>query len=275
MKGTSKHMNYKLLALDIDGTLTNSEKIITPKTRQALIDAQKKGVRLILASGRPTEGVLPVAKELEMEKYGGLILSYNGARVIDLANNKVVYEKTLPAEIIPVISDLAHQYRLGVLTYVGGAVITETPNDPYIQLEARINKIPLRGVKDFVSAVTEKEPKCLMTGDGNYIGEVEPEIAKALEGLSVYRSESFFLEIMPENIDKALSLEKICEYTGVKREELAACGDGYNDIPMIRYAELGIAMANAKEPVKEAADAVTLSNDEDGIAAAIEKYFVF
>ena len=104
---------------------------------------------------------------------------------------------------------------------------------------------------------------------------MEPEIAKALEGLSVYRSESFFLEIMPENIDKALSLEKICEYTGVKREELAACGDGYNDIPMIRYAELGIAMANAKEPVKEAADAITLSNDEDGIAAAIEKYFVF
>ncbi len=268
-------MNYKLLALDIDGTLTNSEKIITPVTKKALMNAQEKGLRLILASGRPTEGVLPIARELEMEKHGGFILSYNGARVIDLENNRIVYEKTLPQEVIPVIGDLAHKYRIGVLTYVGGEVITETPNDPYIQLEARINKIPLRGVKDFAAAVTEKEPKCLMTGDGDYMGKIEPEIAAALSNLSVYRSESFFIEIMPENIDKAVSLEKLCEYTGVKREELAACGDGYNDMPMIRYAGLGIAMANAKDPVREAADVVTLSNDEDGIAAAIEKYFEF
>ena len=266
-------MKYKLFALDIDGTLTNSQKIITPKTRKALMDAQKKGLRLILASGRPTEGVRPLADELEMGKYGGFILSYNGARVIDLSNNQVVYEKTLDPAIIPVIGSLARKYHIGVLTYVGGHVITETPDDPYIQLEARINRLPLRAVGDFAAAVTEKEPKCLMTGDGDYMGRIEPEIAAALGGLSVYRSEAYFIEIMPENIDKAVSLEKLCAYAGVKREELAACGDGYNDMPMIRYAGLGIAMANAKDPVKEAADVITLSNDEDGIAAAIEKYF--
>ena len=112
-----------------------------------------------------------------------------------------------------------------------------------------------------------------MTGDGDYMGKIEPEIASALEDLSVYRSESYFLEIMPSNINKAKSLAKLCEYAGATREELAACGDGYNDIPMIEYAGLGIAMANAKDPVKGAADVVTLSNDEDGIAAAIHKYF--
>ncbi len=266
-------MKYKLLALDIDGTLTNSQKQISPKTKQALMEAQQKGLRLILASGRPTDGVRPLARQLEMEKYGGFILSYNGARVIDLSNEQVVYEKTLAPEIIPVIGELAHKYKIGVLTYVDGAVITETPEDPYIQLEARINGLPLKGVKNFAAAVTEKEPKCLMTGDGEYMGKIEPEIAAALGNLSVYRSEAYFIEIMPENIDKAVSLEKLCEYVGVTREELAACGDGYNDMPMIRYAGLGIAMANAKEPVREAADVITLSNDEDGIAAALEKYF--
>lgn len=266
-------MKYKLLALDIDGTLTNSQKQISPKTRQALMEAQQKGLRLILASGRPTDGVRPLARQLEMEKYGGFILSYNGARVIDLSNEQVVYEKTLAPEIIPVIGELAHKYKIGVLTYVDGAVITETPEDPYIQLEARINGLPLKGVENFAKAVTEKEPKCLMTGDGEYMGKIEPEIAAALGNLSVYRSEAYFIEIMPENIDKAVSLEKLCEYVGVTREELAACGDGYNDMPMIRYAGLGIAMANAKEPVREAADVITLSNDEDGIAAALEKYF--
>lgn len=266
-------MKYKLLALDIDGTLTNSQKQISPKTKQALMEAQQKGLRLILASGRPTDGVRPLARQLEMEKYGGFILSYNGARVIDLSNEQVVYEKTLAPEIIPVIGELAHKYKIGVLTYVDGAVITETPEDPYIQLEARINGLPLKGVENFAEAVTEKEPKCLMTGDGEYMGKIEPEIAAALGNLSVYRSEAYFIEIMPENIDKAVSLEKLCEYVGVTREELAACGDGYNDMPMIRYAGLGIAMANAKEPVREAADVITLSNDEDGIAAALEKYF--
>lgn len=266
-------MKYKLLALDIDGTLTNSKKEISAKTRQALMEAQQKGLRLILASGRPTDGVRPLAKQLEMEKYGGFILSYNGARVIDLSNEQVVYEKTLDPEIIPVIGELAHQYKIGVLTYVDGAVITETPEDPYIQLEARINGLPLKGVENFAAAVTEKEPKCLMTGEGEYMGKIEPEIAAALGNLSVYRSEAFFIEIMPENIDKAVSLEKLCEYVGVTREQLAACGDGYNDMPMIRYAGLGIAMANAKDPVREAADVITLSNDEDGIAAALGKYF--
>ena len=266
-------MKYKLLALDIDGTLTNSQKQISPKTRQALMEAQQKGLRLILASGRPTDGIRPLARQLEMDKYGGFILSYNGARVIDLSNEQVVYEKTLAPEIIPVIGELAHKYKIGVLTYVDGAVITETPEDPYIQLEARINGLPLKGVENFAEAVTEKEPKCLMTGDGEYMGKIEPEIAAALGNLSVYRSEAYFIEIMPENIDKAVSLEKLCEYVGVTREELAACGDGYNDMPMIRYAGLGIAMANAKEPVREAADVITLSNDEDGIAVALEKYF--
>lgn len=266
-------MRYKLLALDIDGTLTNSQKKITPRTKAALMAAQKKGVRLILASGRPSAGVKPLAQELEMDKYGGFILSYNGAQVIDLTNNRTVYEKTLDPEVIPVIENLAHRYGVGVLTYVDGCVVTETPDDPYIQLEAKINGLPLKAVDDFSEAVTEKEPKCLMTGDGEYMGKIEPEIASALKGLSVYRSESYFLEIMPSNIDKAKSLERLCAYAGASREELAACGDGYNDIPMIEYAGLGIAMANAKDPVKGAADVVTLSNDEDGVAAAISRYF--
>ena len=86
-------MEYKLIALDLDGTLTNSEKHITPRTKAALMEAQKRGVRLVLASGRPTFGIMPLAKELELARYGGFILAFNGGKIVDCKTGKTVFEK--------------------------------------------------------------------------------------------------------------------------------------------------------------------------------------
>lgn len=266
-------MKYKILALDLDGTLTNSQKIITPRTKAALMEAQRQGLRLALASGRPTEGIRPLAEELEMARWGGFILSFNGAQVLELGSGKILYQKVLDLDRVPTIYRLAQKYQVGVLTYKDGAVLTETPDDPYIELECRVNKMPFRAVPSFTEAVTEPVPKCLMTGEGSHMAEIEGPIREALPGLSVYRSEAFFIEIMPEHIDKAYSLEQLLKSQNLTREELAACGDGFNDISMIRYASLGVAMANAVPAAKEAADFVTASNDEDGVALAVEKFF--
>lgn len=264
-------MKYKVLALDLDGTLTNSEKIITPRTKAALMEAQRQGLRLALASGRPTEGIRPLAEELEMARWGGFILSFNGTQIWDLQSGKILYQRVLDLERIPTIYGLAKKYQVGLLSYKDGAVLTETPDDPYIELECRVNKMPFTAVPSFVDAITEPVPKCLMTGEGSHMAEIEGPIRDALPGLSVYRSEAYFIEIMPEHIDKAYSLEQLLKIQGFARDELAACGDGFNDISMIRYAGLGIAMANAVPAVKEAADFVTASNDEDGIALAVER----
>lgn len=267
-------MNYQLLALDLDGTLTNSQKIITPRTKSALMEAQRKGLRLVLASGRPTQGILPLAGELELARYGGFVLSFNGARILDLQGDRILWEETLLPERIPGIYALAAAYGVSVLTYQDGRVVTETPGDPYIELECRVNGMPCQQVPSFVEAVKAPVPKCLMTGEGRRMEQIEEKVREALPGLSVYRSEPYFIEIMPQNIDKARALEKLLSLLGVPQRQLAACGDGFNDISMIAYAGLGVAMANAVPAVQAAADAVTLSNDEDGVAEAVYRYMM-
>ena len=123
--------------------------------------------------------------------------------------------------------------------------------------------------------MTYRVPKFLMLEDGDYLAMVEPRVKAALgKQFSVYRSEPFFLEILPRGIDKAQSLERLLERIGLSREQMIACGDGYNDLTMIRYAGLGVAMENAVLPVRKAADYITRSNNDDGVADVIERFML-
>ena len=268
-------MDYKLLVLDIDGTLTNSKKEITPRVFDALKKAQEKGVKIVLASGRPTYGIVPVAKQLELEKNGGYILSFNGGKIINAETNEVIYQKTLPEEMPALLYDLAQEYKVNIMTYLDETIITPKAEDKYVEIESRINNMQVRQVEDFESFVNFPVTKCLMVEDGDYLAGVEQKVkARVGETLSVLRSEPFFLEVMPKNIDKAYSLGKLLEHMGLTKEEMIACGDGFNDRSMIEFAGLGVAMANAQEPVKAVADLVTVSNDEDGVAVVVEEYIL-
>lgn len=268
-------MKYRVLALDLDGTLTNSKKVITEKTKSALMKAQQNGCILVLASGRPTYGIVPLAKELELAKYGGFILSYNGACIIDCVTDKPLYQQVLPAEMIGELVDFAKKEQVNLLSYEGQTVITENPDCPYTEIEARINHMPIQPIDDFKSFVTFPITKCLMLADSDYLATVEPRAAAQFgDRINVFRSEPFFLELVPQHIDKAFSLSKLLELLDMTRDELICCGDGFNDLSMIQYAGLGVAMANGQEPVKQAADLVTLSNDEDGLVPVIEQYLL-
>ncbi len=268
-------MRYRVLVLDIDGTLTNSQKIITSKTGRILREVQKQGIRLVLASGRPTPGITPLAEELELEKFGGFILPFNGAKIIDYQNKKSIFEQVLPMAEIPLLYQSSQEYNIPIVTYDDCSIITEKSDDEYVNIEARINRMPVRQVDSFIDTVDFQVTKCLMVGEGGYLGNVEVEMkARFGDRLNVYRSEPFFLEIMPQNIDKAYSLGKLSEYLGCPKEEMIACGDGFNDLSMIKYAGLGVAMANAQPVVKESADFITLSNDDDGVAYVVEKFML-
>jgi Cof subfamily protein (haloacid dehalogenase superfamily) len=266
-------MSYKIIVLDLDGTLTNSQKKISTATKAALTKAQQMGIKVVLASGRPTAGIEPIAKELEIDKYNGYIISFNGGKLINYTTNEVIYETVLPMDIIPSLYATSQQFNVAIASYGKDTIITETPNDPYVELEAKINKIPLIQVDSFTEAINFTVPKCLMFGEGNYLGTVEPIIKeKYKETLNIYRSEPYFLEILPKNIDKAFTLSKLLEHLKLTKQEMIACGDGFNDLTMIQYAGLGVAMENAQEIVKDAADYITLSNDDDGIVHVLEKY---
>ena len=266
-------MAYKIIALDLDGTLTNSEKKITPKTKKALFEIQEKGVKVVLASGRPTPGVLPLADELRLQDYGSYILSYNGGKITNCKTKEAVCSDILPRNLIKEIYKEAILQDVGIVTYEDDAIVVGNGIDKYCEIEAKINNLPLKEVDDFVNYVNFDVNKCLLTGQGDYMAHVERVFARRFSSvLNVYRSEPFFVEIMPKGIDKAQSLEKLLNQLGLTREELICCGDGFNDLSMIKYAGLGVAMANAQDKVKEAADFITKSNDEDGIAYVIEKF---
>ena len=272
-----KMSEYKMIVLDLDGTLTNRNKEITPKTKETLMKAQEQGKIVVLASGRPTYGVMPLAEELHLEDSGGYILSFNGGIIMNCKTKEVVFSRQIPAESNGKIIDLAQEHNVSILTYENRTLLTNRPEDQYVQLESRINtlKIIPMTIEELKAHVTFSVPKFLMTDDGDYLAMVEPKVKAALgKNFSVYRSDPFFLEILPKGIDKAQSLERLLAVIGVKREEMIACGDGYNDLTMVQYAGLGVAMGNGVLPVRKAADYITLTNEEDGVAHVVEKFML-
>lgn len=268
-------MAYKVLALDIDGTLTNSKKEITPRTKAAIAAAAERGVRIVIASGRPVQGIRRFAEELELKEHDGYILSFNGGRLISCRTGEILHDVKLPLEYLPEIEALARRYRVRLMSYEGDDLICGDPEDEFLAIEAKINGLGIRKVENLAEYIDFPINKCLMLGEGSYLGEVEKKVYAALhDRLDVYRSEPFFLEILPKGVDKAEALKILLKRLGCGREELMACGDGYNDRTMLKYAGLGVAMANAREEVKAEADYVTLSNDEDGVAAAVERFIL-
>lgn len=235
----------------------------------------KRGHKVILASGRPTPGMRRYAEELELEKYGGYLLSFNGGRIINCRSGEIVYQKTLPASVIPGLYRYARANDMGIVTYLGDNIILGTRTDEYIELESRINGMPIKKVTNFPKYVDFDVNKCLMTAPPEIAESYEKELQDMYgDILSIYRSEPFFIEIMPKNVDKAASLDRMLSSVGLTRENAICCGDGFNDMTMIEYAGIGVAMANAQDRVKEAADFITKSNDEDGIVTVIDKFIV-
>ena len=155
-------MGYKLLVLDLDGTLTNSRKEITPQTLDTLIQAQKLGVKVVLASGRPTYGVAPIANKLQLADFEGYILSYNGGEIVDWKTKQVLYENILEPEILPYLYECAQKYNFAIVTYHNEFVITEHPEDEYVQKEAILNVMQLQKVSNFLNAIQFSVAKCMI-----------------------------------------------------------------------------------------------------------------
>lgn len=268
------NQDYRLLVLDLDGTLTNSKKEISPRNLRTLLRLQQSGVRLVLASGRPTYGIAPLAEQLQMKTYNGYILSYNGGEIIDWSTGQLLYRNLLPDDVLPVLYQTATDNGQTILTYDNEFILTENPDDPYVRKEAFLNKMQVRLTDNFLQDAPLPLPKCLIVGEPEQLMQTEAELSLRLQRqISVYRSEPYFLELVPLGIDKARSLDALANILCITREEIVAMGDGYNDLSMIKYAGLGVAMGNAQVPVKTAADYIAPSNDEDGVAVAIERYF--
>ena len=264
---------YKLLVLDLDGTLTNSQKEITPYTRSVLTEVQQQGIRIVLASGRPLEGVRPLAEELCLTQYSGYIMAFNGGLIVECETNRHLCETFLNPSSYPRLYEKCRGKDFAILTYLDGHIASEDINNRFVKENAMRNRMPLLQLDNLLQQITFPEPKWLIVGDADKLSKLEKELQTLFHNeFNIYRSEPYFLEIMPPGIEKANGLKFITDCLGIQAKDILACGDSYNDISMLRYAGLGIAMANADKEVKEVADYITLSNDKDGVAHAVKKF---
>lgn len=264
---------YKVIVMDVDGTLTNKEKKITQKTKAALKMAQEQGMILVLASGRPTSGLLNLAKELEMDQHQGLLVSYNGSQVIDLSTKAILLNN--PLSISEAKSILRHlkQFNLTPMIDDGVHLYVENVDGYLVEYETKGNAFILKEVDDLEAFVEFECHKILTSGMPDYLEEIFEDMKYPFnEQCNCIFTAPFYVEYTAKGIDKAKALETVLNHLGCQKEEVVAFGDGHNDASMLKYVGLGIAMENAVQALKDIAHFVTFSNEEDGIAYALEKF---
>lgn len=263
-----------IIALDLDGTLTNDRKEITPRTRELLITLQHKGARVCLASGRPPYGMRPLAEQLCMADYGGVLLCYNGGYVEECSTGKVLTERHIDESLLPRLIEWQQETGMTLMTYHEDKIYTEHPDDPYVAQSSRNNKMRVVGVKDFLHDVPRPINKCLMVGSPELVRQWEGYMAGEMQGrMHILHSTPYFIELLPLGIDKGIALNSLLSHYGMSADRLIAFGDSHNDIDMLTTAGIGVAMGNAEEEVKSAADHITLSNEEDGVYHFLLRYF--
>lgn len=231
------------------------------------------GVRIVLASGRPTYGLMPLAKTLELGNYGGFVLSYNGCQIIKAQNGEILFERRINPEMLPYLEKKARKNGFAIFTYHDDTLITDSPDNEYIKNEALLNNLKIIREDEFSTAIDFAPCKCMLVSDKEEaLIELEQHWEKRLAGtLDAFRSEPYFLEVVPCGVNKANTLGALLEHLGVTREEVIAVGDGVCDVTMLQLAGMGVAMGHSQDSVKVCADYVTASNEEDGVALAVEK----
>ena len=266
-------MKYKLIVLDVDGTLLNSNREITKRTIQTLRRVQQMGIRIALASGRPTYGILPLAKAIDLGVYDGYIISYNGAQVMEAKSGQILFERRIDPQMVPYLEKKAAKMGLIMAYYDGNEVVSTDISDPHIMDEAKMNGMTLR--QDDVLSLTMVDWPAeimLVSDDEQALTSLESHMQRHLNGvMDTIHSNPYYLEIVGYQVGKSYAMSALVQKMGIDMSEVLAIGDGEADINMIQMAGTGVAMANATEGVRRWAELTTLSCDEDGAALAIEK----
>jgi Cof subfamily protein (haloacid dehalogenase superfamily) len=266
-------MQYKMLVLDMDDTLLTDDHKISALNKKVLLEAQAKGVYVVLASGRPTSAMTPYAKELELDLNNSFIISFNGAIISSVKDDVVLFEQTLTQNQIHELYDYSVKMKTHIITYLDGEIVSETDSE-YIEIEKEITGLPHRKVASFKEAVCKPAVKCILLAEPSYLREVEDDLKEAMPHLSVAMSKPFFLEAAQEGIDKAASLKRLAQKLNILQSEIIAVGNAGNDLTMIEYAGLGVWVDNVTPELRDRADVIVASNNDNGVAEVVQRYIL-
>ena len=257
---------YKAVFSDIDGTLLNSQHQITPKTEEAIKNILKQGIPFIPVSARPPYAITPYTKQLGAQH--GMIC-YSGALILD-KNLTALYSVTLePQDLQKLNALLADFAHLSISHYAGLDWFCNDVNNNWIKQESEITGLNAKLLQGNLTDVH----KILVMGSAEEIQTVEPVLKQALPHLSIHRSKDEYLEIMNPAATKTKAIQFMAQHLGISAEQVIAFGDNFNDLDMLQYAGLSIAMGNAPDAIKQVAKEVTATNNEDGIALVLNRVF--
>lgn len=262
-------MKYRLIACDMDGTLLNSRGIITERTISSIQKAVKKGVLFTVSTGRPIQGVEQYNKILDLD---APFITYNGAMIVMGKSKQVLYEQSLCAEDAMRILNWAKQFTPTVMVWSNNRLYASELNERAEKYKSLSGVEPIL-IEDEEAVVKNGATKILWYDEAENIAEYQPILRDNLGGsINLYTSQPYFLEFVDIRVSKARALERLGQYYNISPSEMIAIGDGLNDLDMIEYAGLGVAMGNAHDLVKGRADFITKSCDEDGVAYVIDKF---
>ena len=271
-------MERKILFLDLDGTLLNSCREVSPGNRAALEKALSLGHRVVINTGRPLHSAIIQNERLGFSQNGCYVVCFNGGVIYDAYRKQIIYRKGLSLSTAIPILELCNETGVHVQTYDMERVLVEPRwDDELIQKYCGRILMEYRVVPDFRTSLTEEPPKILAVSETNRpaLDELQRELPERFPDVDCFFSARHLLEIVPKGIHKGSALERLCGILNIPVANSIAAGDEENDLTMLLAAGIGCAMANAVPTVKQAADYVTVhNNDEDGIAEIVEKFLL-
>ncbi|ADL50435.1 sugar-phosphatase [Clostridium cellulovorans] len=267
---------YKLIALDMDGTLLRDDKTVSPAVFDAIQAAKAKGAKVVLATGRPIKGVDKYLTHLNLKEAGDYVATFNGALVQDTFTGDVISHITMNHDDLITIYEASRELRTHVHFFDKNTLYTPNKDiSKFTVHEAFMNDVSLNYIniedvnKDIVIS------KVMMIDYPEILDRVVTELPKELvEKYTIVRSAPFFLEFLNIDANKGNGIMLLANKLGIKQEEVICVGDAGNDIHMVEYAGLGVAMGNATDDLKAVANYITKSNNEDGVAHVINEFIL-
>lgn len=266
--------NLKIIATDLDGMLLNSDLKLSERNREVLKKLKSQGVRIVLCTGRPFDGMKHLIGELDLSG-ADYCVSYNGSLVQSCDGKEVLHEASISAYDFREIAAYFAGFGLGAHGMTRDKMYTYDKSiHPLTVRESYLGNLPITVLKD-EDLVPEKIIKVMAVGNPEALEKAEQGFTKVTSAsFSLNKSEAFYLEIMQDGDNKARALKILLDKLNLSSEQLMAFGNNLNDLEMLTFAQVGVAVGNAITELKEVSDFVTETNDHDGVAQFLEQYYV-
>jgi len=287
---------YKLIAIDIDGTLLNSYGEVTDRNKQAIQKALDKNIDVVLTSGRMPKAILPIANEINSNKY---LISGNGASIYDIQKEEVIYNNYMSKKKVLEIIDICEKNSMFYNIYTNNSILTKSLNYNILfyhnenKKNSEDKKIKINVIDDMYNYIKNYDGddllkiticdcdkmifnsiinklKTIRDIDVLEIGHMSRKIIK--HGTDELEISYFYTEITNKNVNKWSAIQELIKILKITKDEVIAIGDNINDKEMIANAGIGIVTGNSSPVMKKIADSVVSNNDESGVAEAIDKY---